>query len=313
MDVSGKELRPNSIIQLALFYIHVKGSLARALKMNFLKGPRMYYRLLGAKGLLLGAKARLLRRHIGVVVTIPYIKHPVRLRLRSTDIELCQEVLVKAQYELKLPKSPQLIVDAGANIGLTSIFFANRYPEASIIAVEPDSSNYEILRKNIAPYSNIVAVRAALWDENKEVNLVDPGAGQTAYQTQDRPTAPNLPLQVVPGITVDKLMSDFNIRFIDLLKIDIEGSEKEVFERSSSWISSVGVIAIEIHDWIRTGCGEAVRRATKDFDREWQQGEIKFLARKHCDAKGEGETQSLPDSRRQPLPPTFPLRIVEVT
>jgi FkbM family methyltransferase len=311
MDVSGKELRPNSIIQLGLFYIHLKGSLARAFKMKFLKGPRMYYRLLGAKGLLLGAKARLLRRHIRVAVTIPYIKHPVRLRLRSTDIELCQEVLVKAQYESKLPKSPQLIVDAGANIGLASIFFANRYPEARIIAVEPDSSNYEILRKNIAPYSNIVAVRAALWDENEDVNLVDPGAGQTAYQTQDRPAVPDLPLQVVPGITLDKLMSDFNIRFIDLLKIDIEGSEKEVFERSSSWISSVGVIAIEIHDWIRAGCGEAVRQATKDFDREWQQGEITFLARKHCDAKG--EAQSLPDSQRPHMPPTFPLRIVEVT
>jgi FkbM family methyltransferase len=273
----------------------------------------MYYRLLGAKGLLLGAKARLLRTHIRIAVSVPNIEHPVRLRLRSTDIELCQEVLVKAQYESKLPKSPELIVDAGANIGLATIFFANRYPKAKIIAVEPDSSNYQMLRKNIAPYPNVFAVRAALWSENKEVNLVDPGVGQTAYQTHDGWAGPNLPVQVVPGITLDKLMSDFDMRFIDLLKVDIEGSEKEVFERSSSWISSVGVIAIEIHDWIRTGCGEAVRRATKDFDREWQQGEVTFLARKHYDAKGEGETQPLPDSRRQDMPPTFPLRIVEVT
>jgi FkbM family methyltransferase len=272
----------------------------------------MYYRLLGAKGLLLGAKARFLRTHIQIAVTIPNIKHPVRLRLRSTDIELCQEILVKAQYESKLPQSPQLIVDAGANIGLSAIFFANRYPEAKIIAVEPDSSNYEMLRKNIALYSNIVAVRAALWNENKDVDLIDPGVGQTAYQTHDRSAVPSLPVQVVPGITLDKLMSDFDIRFIDLLKIDIEGSEKEVFERSSSWISSVGIIAIEIHDWIRTGCGEAVRRATRDFDREWQQGEITFLARKHYDAKSLGESQSLPDSRHQDMSPTFPLRIVEV-
>jgi FkbM family methyltransferase len=219
---------------------------------------------------------------------------------------------VKAQYESKLPQSPQLIVDAGANIGLSAIFFANRYPEAKIIAVEPDSSNYEMLRKNIALYSNIVAVRAALWNENKDVDLIDPGVGQTAYQTHDRSAVPSLPVQVVPGITLDQLMSDFDIRFIDLLKIDIEGSEKEVFERSSSWISSVGIIAIEIHDWIRTGCGEAVRRATRDFDREWQQGEITFLARKHYDAKSLGESQSLPDSRHQDMSPTFPLRIVEV-
>lgn len=281
--------------------------------MSFLKGPRMYYRLFGAKGLLLGAKARLFRAHIRVAVTIPNIKHPIRLRLRSTDIELCQEVLVKTQYESKLPKSPKVIVDAGANIGLTAIFFANRYPGARIIAVEPDSSNYEMLRKNIAPYSNIVAVRAALWNENKEINLIDPGAGQTAYQTHDGSGVPNLRLQVVPGITLDRLMSDFDIRFIDLLKVDIEGSEKEVFERSSPWISSVGVIAIEIHDWIRTGCGEAVHAAAKEFDREWQQGEITYLARKHYDAEGGVETQGLPDSRHRQIQPKFPLRIVELT
>jgi len=270
----------------------------------------MYYHLLGAKGLLLGAKARFLRTHIRVAVTIPNIKHPVCLRLRSTDIELCQEVLVKAQYESRLPKYPQLIVDAGANIGLATIFFANRYPEAKIIAVEPDSSNYEMLKKNIAPYSNIVAVRAALWNENKEVNLIDAGAGQTAYQTHDR-SAAKPPLQVVPGITLDKLMNDFDVRFIDLLKVDIEGSEKEVFERSSPWISSVGVIAIEIHDWIRTGCSEAVRRATRDFDHEWQQGEITYLARKDYDSNGVGETWWLPDLHEH-TPLTFPLRIVEV-
>lgn len=132
----------------------------------------MYYHLLGAKGLLLGAKARLFRAHIRVAVTVPNIKHPFRLRLRSTDIDLCPKVLVKALYESELTKSPKVIVDTGANIGLAAIFFANWYPEARIIAVEPDSSNYETLRKNIAPYSNIVAVRAALWNENKEIQLV---------------------------------------------------------------------------------------------------------------------------------------------
>ena len=273
----------------------------------------MYYQLFGAKGVLLGAKARLFRAHIRVAVTIPNIKHPICLRLRSTDIELCKEVLVKAQYESELPKSPNVIVDAGANIGLTSIFFANRYPEATVIAVEPDSSNYEMLIKNIAPYSNIIAVRAALWSENKEINLIDPGAGQTAYQTHDGSGLPNIGLQVVPGITLERLMSDFDIRFIDLLKIDIEGSEKEVFERSTPWISSVGVIAIEIHDWIRTGCSEAVHAAATAFDCEWQQGEITYLARKSYGAKGEAETQRRPDARRQHIQPKFPLKIVEVT
>jgi FkbM family methyltransferase len=279
--------------------------------MSFLKGPRMYYRLFGAKGLFLGAKARLFRLPIQVAVTISNIPHPVQLRLRSTDVELCQQLLVNAQYDLALPQPPKVIVDAGANIGLSAIFFANRYPGATIIAIEPDSSNYKMLTQNIALYPSIIAVRGALWSENKEIGLVDPGAGHTAYQTQDR-SEPGL--QVVPGLTLDRLMSNFNIRFIDLLKIDIEGSEKEVFESPFLWISRVGVIAIEIHDWFRPGCGKTVRAAAKEFDCEWQQGEITFFARTHTEmVSAAGVAQHLPESRAKNLRSRFPLKIVQVT
>jgi FkbM family methyltransferase len=280
--------------------------------MKFLKGPQMYYRLFGARGLLLGARARVFQLSIRVAVTISNIKHPVHLRLRSTDVELCQEVLVNAQYDSKFPESPKVIVDAGANIGLTAIFFANRYPESRIVALEPDSSNYEMLRENVEPYSNIVAVRGALWNENKEINLIDPGAGQTAYRTHDHSVGLIAGAQIVPAITLDRLMSDFDIQFIDLLKVDIEGSEKEVFERSSLWISRVGVIAIEIHDWMRTGCAETIRAATKEFDREWQQGEITFFARGRREASEPLKAPHLPDFQSKSERSRFPLRIVQV-
>jgi FkbM family methyltransferase len=281
--------------------------------MSFLKGPLMYYRLFGAKGLLLGAKARLLRLSIQVLVTVPGIKHPISLRLRSTDVELCQEILVHAQYASNLPQSPKVIVDAGANIGLTAIFFANRYPATRIIAVEPDSSNYEMLRKNVAPYPNIIAVRAALWNENGEINLADPGAGQTAYQTFERSEGSDRRYQVVPAVTLDRLMNHFDIHFIDLLKVDIEGSEKEVFERSAPWISSVGVIAIELHDWMRTGCGETVRCAAKEFEREWQQGELTFFVKNYPEANAAIEPHQLKNSSRKNIREKWPLKIVQVT
>ena len=68
---------------------------------------------------------------------------------------------------------------------MASIFFANRFPGAEIIAVEPEKRNFQILKKNIAPYENIKAVHGAIWNENKSIELLDPGMGSRAFMTTD--------------------------------------------------------------------------------------------------------------------------------
>jgi FkbM family methyltransferase len=173
-----------------------------------------------------------------------------------------------------------VIVDAGANIGLAAIFYANRYPSARIIAIEPERSNYEVLARNAACYPNIVPIRAALWKENKEINIHNPGKAHTTFQIESQHArSANARWGAAPGITLDKLMADEGIDYIDLLKVDIEGAEKAVFENSAAWTSRVGVIAIELHDWIQPGATQAVRQATRDFEIEWTQGETTYLAR----------------------------------
>jgi FkbM family methyltransferase len=72
---------------------------------------------------------------------------------------------------------PPVIIDAGANVGLCAVFYANRFPDARIIAIEPEPSNYEMLKKNTAPYPNITTVHAALWKENGPLRLFDTGEG----------------------------------------------------------------------------------------------------------------------------------------
>jgi FkbM family methyltransferase len=242
--------------------------------MRVLYGPRMYYSLFGARGLFLGAKAKLLNEHVEVAVAAPGIAHPLFLRLRTTDVELCRQILLDGLYSCEFSRSPQVIVDAGANIGLSSVFYANRYPKAKIIAVEPEPSNHAMLVKNVAAYDNVVAVQAALWKENQRIHVVDPGAGHTAFQTQNWTEG-----ESVRGMTLRQLMIEFDIQYIDLLKIDIEGAEKEVFEHSTPWIGSVGAIAVELHDWLRAGCSESVRQAAKDFEFERLNGEITYLTR----------------------------------
>lgn len=78
------------------------------------------------------------------------------------------EVITWNMYATRLHQSPRVIVDAGANIGLTAVYFANQFPAARILALEPESSNYALLCKNTAAYP-----QAALWSSTATLDLVD--------------------------------------------------------------------------------------------------------------------------------------------
>jgi FkbM family methyltransferase len=249
--------------------------------MNCLYGAKMYYSLFGAPGLLVGARARLSSAAITMTVAVPRIDHPIYLRARTTDVALCRDILLNRAYESEFDEPPRVIVDAGANIGLASVFYANKFPDARIIAVEPERSNFEMLRRNTAPYLNVTPVQVALWKENRPVNMLDTGKGNTTFRTQlgDEDSEAEKAWNVA-GVTLDRLMAEYGIERVNLLKVDIEGAEKDVFEHSQAWIDRVDIIAVELHDWICNGCGESVRLAAKDFKIEWQRGETTYLARR---------------------------------
>ena len=221
--------------------------------MSILEGIRSHYAIFGPYGLWLLSKARLARRPIVVEALVVGIKHPVYLRLRTTDVSLFSEIiLVLGEYNFELARAPKVIIDAGANIGLTSVFFANKYPSAKIIAIEPELSNYKMLQRNVACYPSVTAVHGALWNENQDIRICDSGTGQWGFQTFRADEHTVRPKEsYVRGIRLDKLIEDCGLGCVDILKIDIEGSEKEVFESSAPWIDKVGVIMVELHDQLR--------------------------------------------------------------
>jgi FkbM family methyltransferase len=278
--------------------------------MSLRQGFSLYYNLFGASGLFLVARSRLSGRNTEVAVSVPGILHPVHLRVRTTDIGVCGEILVKRLYDYKLNAAPRVIIDAGANIGLTSIFYANVYPSARIIAIEPEESNFQMLVKNTSPYPRIEPLKAALWGENCELDLCDPAHGHSAFQTKDRPWPQMVDREKVRGLTLDKLMSDLGINFVDLLKIDIEGAEIEVFADPARWIKQVGVIAIELHDWLRTGCGRSVSIASKDFELRAKNGETTYFAKAGFAPPIPSESQL---SDHQAFEPRLPLKILSIT
>lgn len=177
------------------------------------------------------------------------------IRPHTTDLWTVMETFERKVYLPLCSRSDaEVIVDLGANIGDAAVFFAQRYPRARIIAVECDDANFQLLLVNVKPYSNVIPVKSAIWGENRRLSL-ESGSGENAVYVSAQEGVP--PSKTVDGLTMEALMKAQQIDTIDILKIDIEGAEKNLFEHDCSWLASVQTIAIELHDWRIKGCTTA--------------------------------------------------------
>jgi FkbM family methyltransferase len=192
----------------------------------------------------------------------------VWIRPGTADVVTLAQVWNWRQYDLPIP-APPTIVDGGANIGLSAVFFALKWPGSRIVAVEPEPGNFALLERNVRSFSNVGTVRAALWGSSEPLVVVNPEARENMYQVE-----PGLGRESVRGITVPELCEAEGWDRIGLLKLDIEGAELEVLRSSVPWIDRVDVLAVELHDRERTGCTEAFRDATVGFDQHSTKGEL---------------------------------------
>ena len=240
---------------------------------------RRYRRVFGRRGLVYFWYGEILGRQAEVTVTQPGNHAPIYLRLGTSDIGFYDEIFVRRVYDLSSAQSPQMIVDAGANIGLAGRYFAGQYPQARILAIEPARANFGQLCKNVAGYPQITPIQAALWDTIGKIDLSNPFGRHGTFRTWNVASSPTPVLERVPAVTIPDLLATYNLERIDLLKIDIEGAEVELFSNAANWIDRVGVIVIELHDRFRRGCALNFYSATQSFDREWHRGELTFVAR----------------------------------
>jgi FkbM family methyltransferase len=243
-----------------------------------------YYKWFGVRGLFFTVINKFLHKARQVKVSIPGSKYPVILRLKTSDLDTYGKIFGEEEYRLEVCKKPKVILDAGANIGLSAVYFANQFPQATIIAVEPEQSNFSLLRANTASYPNIIPIRAALWNKNELISLIAPPRSKEwekwGFQTQSLEEKNTKEIcDKIPAITVEKIMRDYQIEFVDILKIDVEGAEKEVFENSFLWIDKIGIIVIELHEHLKPGCNRSFYNATNNFQVEWAQGENFVVAK----------------------------------
>lgn len=185
-----------------------------------------------------------------IALRIPGVPHPLYLRAGTSDLYMFEEVFLQGEYAIRQQLDPKLILDVGANVGFASVWFANRYPNAKIIAVEPDASNVAMLRKNVAPYPSVRVIEGAVWYESATVALDDQG-DKSGIQVRAGDGG-------VRGMTIDEIAGTSRI---DILKLDVEGAEKELFEHDPTWLANVGILMIELHDRFKPGCSKALYSA----------------------------------------------------
>jgi FkbM family methyltransferase len=270
------------------------GRLATALALLWGRVGRfmdVVFRYMGAFGLVRGpllyllstacppARGRLFK------ATIPGSNTRVFLRLGSSDISVFNGIFRWLEYGWDL-EQPRTIVDGGAYIGLSAIYFTMRYPGVRVIAVEASRRNFDLLVRNTSAFPNIEPVNAALWPKPGMLVLTDPGTGLWGLQVKaptgslDAATdAAEGGADLIRAITIGDIIRDHGLRKIDLLKIDIEGAEKELFSEPGAWLAQVDAICIELHDWFKTGCTRTFFAAVGDFGIEAWRGENVLVAR----------------------------------
>lgn len=183
----------------------------------------------------------------------------LRLRKNTSDFHVFAEIFIKydykfliENYEKKFGKqSPNFIIDIGANIGCATLYFKELYPNATVLAVEAEKNNFLALKHNVElnQSENTHLYHNAFWI-NEDVLMVEESfrdGRDWAFAT--RPVAEKSS-QSVAGITIQKMLENYQNKMIDILKIDIEGGEKWILEDTQTMKfirKNTNSLLIEIH------------------------------------------------------------------
>lgn len=149
-------------------------------------------------------------------------------------------------YDFNSAEKAPYIIDGGANIGLATIFFKNKYPEAEIICFEPDKKVYDVLKNNIHTvfnYSNTTLINKGLWSKEKTLLFDNEGADAGKIIDENSQANTTSKIEVVP-------LGPYLNKPVDFLKLDIEGAENEVLTSIVDHLLNVKRIFVEYHSFV---------------------------------------------------------------
>lgn len=164
------------------------------------------------------------------------------------ELLLLTEIFLDRAYALpsSVKSSINCIVDGGANVGFTSVFYALMYPQAKIYAFEPEPATFSLLQKNTTDpaMSNISTFQIALSDKKGTLDFfVHPTKNISSSLVQRDSSYSKVQ---VSSMSLDDVFDLIHSKNIDVLKLDVEGAEFKIFETTNK-LPQIGFITAEIH------------------------------------------------------------------
>jgi FkbM family methyltransferase len=210
-------------------------------------------------------------------------KRQLTYRENTSDEKVIQQVFKAQHYNLgRLARHKEilsffqsihlagrrpLIIDAGANIGASSVYLALTFPEAQIVAIEPEPGNFALLQANVEGL-NVRCLQAAIGSNSGSTRLVDPGIGAWGYRTDSSGGGIE-----VPKLAMSQLFQEYAEPMYHpfLVKIDIEGGESDLFATDTAWVERTAIVIVELHDWLLPGQRTALPflRCVSALDRDF--------------------------------------------
>lgn len=164
------------------------------------------------------------------------------IRGASTDAQVIWDTFV-GRYHRPPPavtRTARLILDLGANIGTTAADFAERFAEATVVAVELDPENAAVCRRNLRPWrSRVKVVEAAVWSRAGTVRYARESGAEWGMHVS--PTGDCL----AAAVTINELLDGNDL--VDYVKVDVEGAERQIPKDASGWPEMVRAIKVEVH------------------------------------------------------------------
>lgn len=179
---------------------------------------------------------------------------PVHYCIGSSDTAIIYSILLKrgrkSEYWLPEHIDPKVILDIGGNVGITSIYLANRFPNAQIFTFEPIKENFQVLSKNVASFPNITGLNIALSDEDGQKQLIHSPEPHNfgGFSFFQREAAGDATKITVATRRPESILKELGVAHVDLIKIDTEGAEYDILTHFDPEIlKSVRWISGELH------------------------------------------------------------------
>ncbi len=153
--------------------------------------------------------------------------------------------LFQPGYRIVTPDDRHIrrIVDAGANIGDETLRFRAHHPDAEVIALEPEPGNFSVLERNFSDDDAVHCIRAGLWCSAAKLRILQ-GDRFESFRVEE--VADEEPHDV-DALSIPSILERSGWDGIDILKLDIEGAEYEVFSKGAeAWLPRVGALILSV-------------------------------------------------------------------